>query len=159
VTFVDVPGFLPGVSQEQGGIIKHGSKMLFAYASATCPKLTVVLRKAYGGAYLAMCAKSMGADRICAWPDAEIAVMGAEGAVNILYRREIAEADDPAAERAKRIAEYRELFANPYVAAGRGLVDDVIEPADTRLYLATSLQVLRSKRELRPQKKHGLIQL
>ncbi|HKK70238.1 MAG TPA: acyl-CoA carboxylase subunit beta [Candidatus Krumholzibacteria bacterium] len=159
VTFVDVPGFLPGVSQEQGGIIKHGSKMLFAYASATCPKLTVVLRKAYGGAYLAMCAKSMGADRICAWPAAEIAVMGAEGAVNILYRREINEAEDPVAERAKRIAEYRELFANPYVAAGRGLVDDVIEPADTRLYLATSLQVLRSKRELRPQKKHGLIQL
>ena len=159
VTFVDVPGFLPGVQQEHGGIIKHGSKMLFAYASATCPKLTVVLRKAYGGAYLAMCAKSMGADRICAWPDAEIAVMGAEGAVNILYRREIAAADDPDAERARRIAEYRDLFANPYVAAGRGLVDDVVEPADTRLYLATSLQVLRSKRELRPQKKHGLIQL
>jgi len=159
LTFVDVPGFLPGVQQEQGGIIKHGSKMLFAYASATCPKLTVVLRKAYGGAYLAMCAKSMGADRICAWPDAEIAVMGAEGAVNILYRKEIAEADDPVAERQARIAEYRELFANPYVAAGRGLVDDVIEPADTRLYLATALQVLRSKRELRPQKKHGLIQL
>ena len=159
VTFVDVPGFLPGVAQEHGGIIKHGSKMLFAYASATVPKLTIVLRKAYGGAYLAMCAKSMGADRICAWPDAEIAVMGAEGAVNILYRKEIAAADDPVAERQRRIEEYREVFANPYVAAGRGLVDDVIAPADTRLYLATSLQVLRSKRELRPQKKHGLIQL
>ncbi len=159
VTFVDVPGFLPGVEQEYGGIIKHGSKMLFAYASATCPKLTVVLRKAYGGAYLAMCAKSMGADRTCAWPGAEIAVMGAEGAVNILHRKEIAGARDPAVERAQRIAEYRELFANPYVAAGRGLVDDVIEPADTRLYLATALQVLRTKRELRPQKKHGLIQL
>ena len=159
VTFVDVPGFLPGVSQEHGGIIKHGSKMLFAYASATCPKLTVVLRKAYGGAYLAMCAKSMGADRICAWPDAEIAVMGAEGAVNILYRKEIAAADDPVAERQRRIDEYREAFANPYVAAGRGLVDDVIEPADTRVYLAANLQVLKSKRELRPQKKHGLIQL
>lgn len=159
LNFVDVPGFLPGVAQEHGGIIKHGSKMLFAYASATVPKLTVVLRKAYGGAYLAMCAKSMGADRICAWPNAEIAVMGAEGAANILYRREIESADDPEAERGKRIAEYREAFANPYVAAGRGLVDDVIEPADTRLYLAASLQVLRSKRELRPQKKHGLIQL
>jgi len=159
VTFVDVPGFLPGVQQEYGGIIKHGSKMLFAYASATCPKLTVVLRKAYGGAYLAMCAKSMGADRTCAWPGAEIAVMGAEGAVNILHRKAIAAAEDPVRERDARIAEYRELFANPYVAAGRGLVDDVIEPADTRLYLATALQVLRTKRELRPQKKHGLIQL
>jgi len=159
LNFVDVPGFLPGVSQEHGGIIKHGSKMLFAYASATVPKLTVVLRKAYGGAYLAMCAKSMGADRICAWPNAEIAVMGAEGAVNILYRREISAAEDPAAERQARIDEYQEAFANPYVAAARGLVDDVIPPSDTRMYIATSLQVLRSKRELRPQKKHGLIQL
>lgn len=159
VTFVDVPGFLPGVAQEHGGIIKHGSKMLFAYASATVPKMTVVLRKAYGGAYLAMCAKSMGADRICAWPDAEIAVMGAEGAVNILYKREIDGADDPRAERQRRIDEYREAFANPYAAADRGLIDDVIEPADTRLYLASALSVLRAKRELRPQKKHGLIQL
>lgn len=159
LNFVDVPGFLPGVAQEHGGIIKHGSKMLFAYASATVPKLTIVLRKAYGGAYLAMCAKSMGADRICAWPSAEIAVMGAEGATNILYRKEIQSADDPGAERQSRVDEYREAFANPYVAAARGLVDDVIPPSDTRLYLASALQVLRSKRELRPEKKHGLIQL
>jgi len=159
VTFVDVPGFLPGVQQEYGGIIRHGAKMLFAYAAATVPKMTVVIRKAYGGAFLAMCAKDMGADRSCAWPSAEIAVMGAEGAVNILYRKEIAEADDPAAERAKRIAEYRELFSNPYVVASNGMVDEIIEPADTRLYLAASLEVLRAKRELRPQKKHGLIPL
>lgn len=159
LTFVDVPGFLPGVAQEFGGIIRHGAKMLFAYASATVPKLTVVIRKAYGGAYLAMCAKSMGADRICAWPSAEIAVMGAEGAVNVLYRREIASAEDPAAERARRVGEYKDLFANPYVAAGRGLVDDVILPSETRVYLASALDVLRAKRELRPQKKHGLIPL
>lgn len=159
LTFVDVPGFLPGVAQEFGGIIRHGAKMLFAYASATVPKLTVVIRKAYGGAYLAMCAKSMGADRICAWPTAEIAVMGAEGAVNVLYRREIAAAEDPAAERARRVREYKDLFANPYVAAGRGLVDDVILPSETRVYLASALDVLRAKQELRPQKKHGLIPL
>lgn len=159
VTFVDVPGFMPGVQQEFGGIIRHGAKMLFAYASATVPKMTVVARKAYGGAYLAMCAKSMGADRICAWPSAEIAVMGAEGAVNVLYRKEIKGAQDAAAERATRIAEYKEAFANPYVAAGRGLVDDVILPSETRVYLASALEVLRAKVELRPQKKHGLIPL
>ncbi|MFO7588313.1 MAG: acyl-CoA carboxylase subunit beta [Gemmatimonadota bacterium] len=159
VTLVDVPGFLPGVQQEFGGIIRHGAKMLFAYAAATVPKLTVVVRKAYGGAYLAMCAKSMGADRICAWPSAEIAVMGAEGAVNILYGKEIAEAEDPGAERGRRVAEYREAFANPYVAAGRGLVDDVIPPSETRVYLSAALEVLRAKRELRPAKKHGLIPL
>jgi methylmalonyl-CoA carboxyltransferase large subunit len=159
VTLVDVPGFLPGVRQEYGGIIRHGAKMLFAYAASTVPKLTVVLRKAYGGAYLAMCAKSLGADRIAAWPTAEIAVMGAEGAVNLLYQEEIRAAADPGAERARRIEEYREAFANPYVAAGRGMVDDVIEPADTRVFLAEALGFLRSKRELRPQKKHGLIPL
>lgn len=159
ITFVDVPGFLPGIQQEYGGIIRHGAKMIFAYAAATVPKLTVIVRKAYGGAYLAMCSKDMGADRVCAWPSAEIAVMGAEGAVNVLYRREISSAKNKAEERGKRTGEYRELFANPYVAAARGYLDDIIEPADTRAYLAMSLEVLRSKRELRPQKKHGLIPL
>jgi len=159
LTFVDVPGFLPGVQQEYGGIIRHGAKMLFAYAAATVPKITTVVRKAYGGAYLAMCAKSMGADTLCAWPTAEIAVMGAEGAVNVLYRKEIGDADDPVAERAKRVAEFSETFANPYYAAAHGLVDEVLEPADTRLYLAAALEVLKAKRELRPQKKHGLIPL
>ncbi|MFH2035448.1 MAG: acyl-CoA carboxylase subunit beta [Candidatus Zixiibacteriota bacterium] len=159
ITFVDVPGFMPGVQQEYGGIIRHGAKMLFAYAAATVPKLTVVVRKAYGGAYLAMCAKSMGADTLCAWPTAEIAVMGAEGAVNVLYRKEIAEASDQNGERQKRIQEYREIFANPYVAAAHGLVDDILEPSETRIYLASALEVLKAKRELRPQKKHGLIPL
>ncbi len=159
LTFVDVPGFLPGVQQEYGGIIRHGAKMLFAYAAATVPKMTVIVRKAYGGAYLAMCSRDMGADVVCAWPSAEIAVMGAEGAVKILYRREIAAAEDQDAERQKRIQEYRETFANPYVAAGRGYLDDVIEPAETRPYLAAALEILKSKRELRPQKKHGLIPL
>ena len=157
LTFVDVPGFLPGVQQEYGGIIRHGAKMLFAYAAATVPKLTLVVRKAYGGAYLAMCAKSMGADLLCAWPSAEIAVMGAEGAVNVLYRKEIAEAEDADAERARRIAEYKERFANPYAAAAHGLVDEILEPADTRPYFASALEVLKAKRELRPRKKHGLI--
>jgi len=159
VTFVDVPGFMPGVQQEYGGIIRHGAKLLFAYGAATVPKLTVVVRKAYGGAYLAMCGRSLGADRVAAWPSAEIAVMGAEGAVNVLYRRELAAAADPEAVRAELVAEYAATFSNPYVAAARGLVDDVIEPADTRAYLAMSLEILRSKREIRPEKKHGLIPL
>ncbi|MBP9826001.1 MAG: acyl-CoA carboxylase subunit beta [Thermoanaerobaculia bacterium] len=157
VTFVDVPGFLPGVRQELGGIIRHGAKMLFAYAAATVPKVTIIVRKAYGGAYLAMCAKAMGADRSCAWPGAEIAVMGAEGAVRVLARKEIEAAPDPAAELARRAAAYRESFADPRVAAARGMLDDIIEPAETRVYVASALEVLRSKRELRPQKKHGLI--
>ncbi len=159
LTFVDVPGFMPGVEQEYGGIIRHGAKMLFAYGAATVPKITVVVRKAYGGAYLAMCGRSMGADRVAAWPSAEIAVMGAEGAVNVLYRQEIAAAEDPAAMRRAKIEEYTANFSNPYVAAARGMVDDVIEPADTRAYVALSLEVLRSKREIRPAKKHGLIPL
>ncbi|MBU0741104.1 acyl-CoA carboxylase subunit beta [bacterium] len=159
LTFVDVPGFLPGVQQEYGGIIRHGAKMLFAYGAATVPKITIIVRKAYGCAYLAMCGKDMGADRCSAWPSAEIAVMGAEGAVNLLYRREIAAAADPEAERAERIREYVAAFANPYVAAGRGLLDDIIEPAETRVYVAQSLQLLKAKREMRPQKKHGLIPL
>ena len=129
VTFVDVPGFLPGVQQEYGGIIRHGAKMLFAYSAATVPKITVILRKAYGGAYLAMCGKDLGADRVFAWPTAEIAVMGAEGAAEIVFRKEIEDAEDKAAKRKELIEQYREAFSNPYVAAGRRLVDDVIEPA------------------------------
>jgi methylmalonyl-CoA carboxyltransferase large subunit len=157
LNLVDVPGFMPGVQQEYGGIIRHGAKMLFAYASATVPKITVVIRKAYGGAYLAMCSKDMGADRAVAWPSAEIAVMGAEGAVNVLFRKELAEADDEKARHAELVREYREQHANPYNAASHGYLDDIIEPADTRSYVATVLEILKSKRELRPQKKHGLI--
>jgi methylmalonyl-CoA carboxyltransferase 12S subunit len=159
LTFVDVPGFLPGVQQEYGGIIRHGAKMLFAYSAATVPKLTVVLRKAYGGAYLAMCSRDLGADRVVAWPTAEIAVMGAEGAAEIVFRREIDAAPDKAAKRKELIEQYREAFANPYVSAGRRLVDDIIEPAETRKYLAQALEALHAKRELRPPKKHGLIPL
>jgi methylmalonyl-CoA carboxyltransferase large subunit len=159
VTLVDVPGFLPGVQQEHGGIIRHGAKMLFAYSSATVPKITVILRKAYGGAYLAMCGKDLGADRVYAWPTAEVAVMGAEGAAEIVFRREIHAAEDPAARRREMIHTYREAFSNPYVAASRRLVDDVIDPADTRRVLAQSLEYLATKRELRPAKKHGLVPL
>lgn len=159
LTFVDVPGFLPGVQQEYGGIIRHGAKMLFAYSAATVPKLTVVLRKAYGGAYLAMCSRDLGADRVVAWPTAEIAVMGAEGAAEIVFRREIDAATDKAARRKELIEQYRETFATPLVAAGRRLVDDIIEPAETRKYLAQALEALHAKRELRPPKKHGLIPL
>ncbi len=159
LTLVDVPGFLPGVQQEYGGIIRHGAKMLFAYSAATVPKLTVVLRKAYGGAYLAMCSKDLGADRVVAWPSAEIAVMGAEGAAEIVFRKEITVAKDKAGKRKELIGMYRETFANPYVAAGRRLVDDIIEPANTRKYLALALEALHAKRELRPPKKHGLIPL
>jgi methylmalonyl-CoA carboxyltransferase large subunit len=159
VTFVDVPGFLPGVQQEHDGIIRHGAKMLFAYSAATVPKVTFVLRKAYGGAYLAMCGKDLGADRVFAWPTSEIAVMGAEGAAEIVFKREIEAAADKVAKRKELIAQYRETFSNPYVAAGRRLVDDVIEPALTRQYLAQSLELLQTKRDLRPAKKHGLIPL
>ncbi len=159
ITLVDVPGFLPGVEQERGGIIRHGAKLLFAYSAATVPKLTVVMRKAYGGAYIAMCSRGLGADRVVAWPMAEIAVMGAEGAAEIVFRREIDSAEDKAAKRSELVNDYRETFSNPYVAAGRRLVDDIIEPAQTRPYLARALESLHSKRELRPQKKHGLIPL
>jgi methylmalonyl-CoA carboxyltransferase large subunit len=159
VTFVDVPGFMPGVQQEYGGIIRHGAKMLFAYAAATVPKVTVVVRKAYGGAYLAMCGKEMGADRVIAWPSAEIAVMGAEGAVNVLHRKELENADDEKEKHRELVAEYRQKFANPYNAARKGYLDDVVEPADTVPYVAAALEILRSKREFRPQKKHGLIPL
>jgi methylmalonyl-CoA carboxyltransferase large subunit len=156
---VDVPGFMPGVQQEYGGIIRHGAKMLFAYSAATVPKVTVVLRKAYGGAYLAMCAKDLGADRVVAWPSAEIAVMGAEGAVEVVFRKEIAEAADKAGRRKELIESYRREFATPYLAAAHRLVDDIIEPAETRPYIAAALETLQAKRELRPQKKHGLIPL
>jgi methylmalonyl-CoA carboxyltransferase large subunit len=159
LTFVDVPGFLPGVEQERGGIIRHGAKLLFAYSAATVPKLTVVLRKAYGGAYIAMCCRGLGADRVVAWPTAEIAVMGAEGAAEIVFRREIDAAEDKAGKRQEMVDAYRDTFANPYVAAGRRLVDEIIDPADTRRYLAQALEAMHTKRELRPQKKHGLIPL
>jgi methylmalonyl-CoA carboxyltransferase large subunit len=159
ITFVDTPGFLPGVEQEYGGIIRHGAKMLFAYSAATVPKITVMLRKAYGGAYIGMCCKDLGADRVVAWPTAEIAVMGAEGATEIVFRREIDEAPDKAQRRQELIELYRQTFANPYVAAARRLVDDVIEPAETAKYLAQALDALCSKRETRPPKKHGLIPL
>jgi propionyl-CoA carboxylase beta chain len=159
LTLVDVPGFLPGVGQEHGGIIRHGAKLLFAYCEATVPKLTVITRKAYGGAYDVMSSKHVRGDVNLAWPTAEIAVMGAEGAVNILHRDRIAEADDPAAERASLVAEYEERFANPYVAAARGYVDDVIHPCETRPRLITALELLADKRDTNPPKKHGNIPL
>ena len=159
LTFVDVPGFLPGVEQEYGGIIRHGAKILFAYSAATVPKITVILRKAYGGAYIAMCCKDLGADRVVAWPTAEIAVMGAEGAAEIVFRHEIDAAESPQQKRQEMIDLYRNTFANPFVAAGRRLVDDVIEPANTRRYLAEALDAMHTKREFRPPKKHGLIPL
>jgi methylmalonyl-CoA carboxyltransferase large subunit len=147
------------VQQEYGGIIRHGAKMLFAYSAATVPKITVVVRKAYGGAYLAMCGKDLGADRVVAWPTAEIAVMGAEGAVEVVFRKEINEASDKKARRNDLIAKYRKEFSTPYVAGARRLVDDIIEPSETRPYLAAALEALQAKRELRPPKKHGLIPL
>ena len=150
-----MPGFLPGVEQERGGIIRHGAKMLYSYAAATVPKLTVILRKAYGGSYLAMCALEMGADFVYAWPSAEIAVMGAEGAVKILYRKELKEAEDPRAEAAELAAAYRAEFASPYLSASHGYITDVIEPAETRWMVALALRKVLSKRELRPPKKHG----
>jgi acetyl-CoA carboxylase carboxyltransferase component len=159
VSFVDVPGFLPGIEQEFGGIIRHGAKMLFAFSAATVPKISIIIRKAYGGAYLAMCAKSLGADRVAAWPTAEVAVMGAEGAVSVLYRSEIKSSSDPRATRREFIEKYREEFSTPYMAAARGMVDAVIEPKKTRGYLSVALESLRNKRDLRPQKKHGLIPL
>lgn len=157
ITFVDVPGYMPGVQQEHTGIIRHGAKVLFAYSSATVPLITVILRKAYGGAYIAMCGKDLGADRVVSWPTGEIAVMGAAGAVPIVYRNEIKKADDPAAVQKEFVEKYQEEFGNPYLAASRNLIDDVIEPQDTRRYLSLALESLRTKRELRPQKKHGLI--
>ncbi len=159
VTLVDVPGFLPGVEQERGGIIRHGAKMLYAYAASTVPKITVILRKAYGGSYLAMCSQEMGADLVYAWPTAEIAVMGAEGAINILYRKELQDAQDPKARAAELAADYRAKFASPYVSASRGYITDIIEPAETRSVIELALFKTLSKREVRPPKKHGTIPL
>jgi len=159
VTFVDVPGFLPGVAQEDGGIIRHGAKLLYAYCEATVPKLTVITRKAYGGAYDVMSSKHVRGDMNFAWPTAEIAVMGAEGAVNILYRDQIANAEDPAATRESLVDEYQAQFANPYIAASRGYVDDVILPHETRPRLIRALQMLEGKRDTNPRKKHGNIPL
>ena len=159
VTFEDVPGFLPGTVQEYGGIIRHGAKLLFAFAEATVPKLTVITRKAYGGAYCVMSSKHIRSDVNYAWPTAEIAVMGAEGAVNVLYKRELETAPDPAAARAARIAEYRAKFANPYAAAQRGFIDEVILPRQTRAKLIAALGALETKRDRNPPKKHGNIPL
>jgi len=159
LTLVDVPGFLPGVGQEHGGIIRHGAKLLYAYCEATVPKITVITRKAYGGAYDVMSSKHVRGDINLAWPTAEIAVMGAEGAVNILYRDEIASSDDASATRERLVREYEERFANPYVAAARGYVDDVIRPSETRPRLIAALEMLADKRDTNPPKKHGNIPL
>jgi len=155
VTFVDSPGFLPGVDQEHRGVIRHGAKVLYAYANATVPKVSVVTRKAYGGAYVVMSSKYLGTDITYAWPSAEIAVMGAEGAVNILYRKEIGAAPDPQAERKRLEEEYRQKYLNPYAAAHAGYIDEVIEPAQTRQKLIEALDVLANKVESTPARKHG----
>jgi propionyl-CoA carboxylase beta chain len=159
ITFEDVPGFLPGVQQEHGGIIRHGAKLLFAFAEATVPKITVITRKAYGGAYCVMASKHIRADVNFAYPTAEIAVMGAEGAVGILYRREIAQSNNPEQEAKRRADEFREKFASPYIAAERGFIDEVIEPRATRPKLIRALEMLDTKRDQNPPKKHGNIPL
>lgn len=155
VTFTDTPGYLPGVSQEHGGVIRHGAKLLYAYSEANVPKLTVITRKAYGGAYIAMCSRHLGADMVFALPNAEIAVMGPDGAANIIFKDEIKDAADPMSKRQEKIDEYRNKFANPYVAASRGFVDDVIDPATIRPSLINALEMCITKRESRPAKKHG----
>jgi acetyl-CoA carboxylase carboxyltransferase component len=159
ITFVDVPGFLPGVDQEYGGIIRHGAKLLYAYCEATVPRIQIITRKAYGGAYVVMDSKSVGSDLSFAWPTAELAVMGPQGAVEIVYRRELQGAADPVARRVELVDEYTERYANPYIAAERGYVDDVIDPADTRIKLIRGLELLRSKREELPKRKHGNVPL
>ncbi len=159
LNIIDVPGFLPGTSQEYGGIIRHGAKMLYAYSEATVPKVSLIVRKAYGGSYLAMCSKDLGADVVLAWPSAEIAVMGPQGAANIIFRKDISDADNPAEMRQKKVDDYTAEFATPYKAAERGFVDDVIEPAATRPRLADAFDMLAGKRESRPAKKHGNIPL
>ena len=157
VTFVDVPGYLPGADQEHGGIIRRGAKLLYAYSEATVPLITVIMRKAYGGAYLAMSSKALGADVVYAWPQAEIAVLGAEGAASIVFKKEINDAEDPSAKRLEKIEEYRQAFANPYRAAERGYVDRVIMPEETRRSIFMALEGMESKRDTRPSKKHGVI--
>jgi methylmalonyl-CoA decarboxylase subunit alpha len=159
LTIADVPGYLPGSQQEWSGIIRHGAKLLWCYSEATVPKLLLVTRKDYGGSYLAMCSKDLGADMAFAWPSAEIAVMGASGACNIIHRRAIKGADDPEAKRAELIAEYEQLFSNPYCAASRGYIDGVIVPSETRPRLIEALEIMCSKRETLPPKKHGNIPL
>lgn len=159
LTLVDVPGFLPGTNQEYGGIIRHGAKMLYAYSEATVPKVTVITRKAYGGSYLAMCSRDLGADVVLAWPTAEIAVMGPDGAANIIFRKDIDSAEDKNEKRKEKIAEYRNTVANPYIAAARGYIDDVIEPANTRQRIISAFDMLAAKREQKPSKKHGNIPL
>ncbi len=159
VNLVNVPGFMPGLAQERGGIIRHGAKLLFAYSAATVPKITMILGKSYGGAYLAMCSKDLGADYVYAWPTAEIAVMGAEGAVRVIYKKEMDAAADPKAKEAELIAKYRNEFASPYQAAENGMIDDVITPAETRSKIAIALRTSLTKRVTRPPKKHGLIPL
>ena len=159
LTFVDVPGFLPGVQQEHGGIIRHGAKLLYAYCEATVPRVTVITRKAYGGAYLVMNSRGIRADMVFAWPSAEIAVMGAQGAVNVIHRRELGDSEDPQATRAELIADYERKFNNPYRAAELGLVDEVIEPRETRPRLIRTFEMLRTKRETLAPRKHGNIPL
>jgi propionyl-CoA carboxylase beta chain len=159
VTFVDVPGFLPGTAQEYGGVIRNGAKILYAYAEATIPKVTVITRKAYGGAYCVMSSKHLRGDINYAWPTAEIAVMGAKGAVEILYGRQAKKEDDPAAYLQQREKEYQDTVANPYVAAQRGYIDDIIEPARTRFRIINALRLVENKRDTNPMKKHGNIPL
>jgi acetyl-CoA carboxylase carboxyltransferase component len=159
VTFVDVPGFMPGTDQEYGGIIRHGAKLLYAFCEATVPRISVVTRKAYGGAYVVMNSKSIGADLAFAWPTAELAVMGSAGAVEIVHRRDLMNSDDPQTLRKQLIEEYEEQYASPYIAAERGFIDDVIDPAETRRVLCRSLELLRSKREDLPKRKHGNVPL
>jgi len=155
ITFVDVPGFLPGVNQEHDGIIRHGAKLLYAYCESTVPRIQMITRKAYGGAYVVMNSKSIGADLAYAWPTAELAVMGPQGAVEIVYRRELQQAADPVARRAELISDYTEKYANPYNAAERGYIDDVIDPAETRIKLIAGLKMLQTKRAELPRRKHG----
>jgi acetyl-CoA carboxylase carboxyltransferase component len=159
VTFVDVPGFLPGIEQEHGGIIRHGSKLLYAYCEATVPKITLILRKAYGGAYDVMGSKHSGGDINYAWPTAEIAVMGPHGAINIIFRKEITDAADPKQKRTELVSEYRQKFAHPYVAANKGYIDEVIKPSETRPKLISALEMLATKRDSMPPKKHANIPL
>ena len=155
ITFVDVPGFLPGVNQEHDGIIRHGAKLLYAYCESTVPRIQMITRKAYGGAYVVMNSKSIGADLAYAWPTAELAVMGPQGAVEIVYRRELQQAADPVARRAELVNDYTEKYANPYNAAERGYIDDVIDPAETRIKLIAGLKMLQTKRAELPRRKHG----
>jgi acetyl-CoA carboxylase carboxyltransferase component len=156
ITLVDLPGYLPGIDQEHAGVIRHGAKLLYAYSEATVPKITVILRKAYGGGYIAMCSSHLKADFVFAWPSAEIAVMGPEGAANIIFRKEIMSAENPDEMRKKKVNEYRKKFANPYVAAAYGYVDAVIEPKETRKMLIHAIEISSNKKEVRPEKKHGI---